>query len=53
VFENRVLKIVFGSEREEEIGWCRKLHNRSFVIFTLHLMSLGRVGLDEQDMREM
>jgi len=27
VFENRVLRIIFGPEREEEAGIWRKLHN--------------------------
>jgi hypothetical protein len=27
VFENRVLRRVFGSKRDEVAGECRKLHN--------------------------
>jgi hypothetical protein len=27
VFENRVLRRIFGPERDEEIGWWRKLHD--------------------------
>jgi hypothetical protein len=27
VFENRVLKKIFGPKRDEMIGGCRKLHN--------------------------
>jgi hypothetical protein len=27
VFENRVLRRIFGPERDEVIGGCRKLHN--------------------------
>jgi len=27
VFENRVLRGIFGPKRDEEIGECRKLHN--------------------------
>jgi len=27
VFENRVLRRIFGSERDEVTGECRKLHN--------------------------
>jgi hypothetical protein len=27
VFENRVLRRIFGSKRDEVAGGCRKLHN--------------------------
>jgi hypothetical protein len=27
VFENRVMRRIFGSKRDEETGECRKLHN--------------------------
>jgi hypothetical protein len=27
LFENKVLRIIFGSKRDEETGECRKLHN--------------------------
>jgi hypothetical protein len=27
VFENRVLRRIFGTKRDEETGGCRKLHN--------------------------
>jgi hypothetical protein len=27
VFENRVLRRIFGPKRDEEMGWWRKLHN--------------------------
>jgi hypothetical protein len=27
VFENRVLRRIFGPKRGEVIRWCRKLHN--------------------------
>jgi hypothetical protein len=27
VFENRVLRRIFGSKRDEVTGGCRKLHN--------------------------
>jgi hypothetical protein len=27
VFENRVLKRIFGPKRDEVVGECRKLHN--------------------------
>jgi hypothetical protein len=28
VFENRVLRRIFGSKRDEITGECRKLHNQ-------------------------
>jgi hypothetical protein len=28
VFENRVLRRIFGPKRDEETGKCRKLHNK-------------------------
>jgi hypothetical protein len=36
VFENRVLRRIFGPKRDEVIGGWRKLHKRSFVLCTLH-----------------
>jgi hypothetical protein len=27
VFENRLLRRIFGSKRDEVLGWLRKLHN--------------------------
>jgi hypothetical protein len=38
VFENRVLRRVFGSERDEVTGEWRKLHNEE-----LHLYSLPNI----------
>jgi hypothetical protein len=35
VFENRVLRKIFGLKRDEVTGEWRKLHSRSFVICTL------------------
>jgi hypothetical protein len=35
VFENRVLRRIFGPERDEMTGEWRKLHMRSFMICTL------------------
>jgi hypothetical protein len=32
VFENRVLKIIFGPKRDEETGEWRKLHNEELHI---------------------
>jgi hypothetical protein len=39
VFENRVLRKIFGSKREEDGSW-RKLHNDELA-FILHLILLG------------
>jgi len=30
VFENRVLRSIFGPKRDEVTGECRKLHNEEF-----------------------
>jgi hypothetical protein len=30
VFENRVLRRIFGPKRDEVTGGCRKLHNEEF-----------------------
>jgi hypothetical protein len=35
VFESRVLREAFWTERDEETGEWRKLHMRIFVVFTL------------------
>jgi hypothetical protein len=35
VFENRVLKRIFGPKRDEVTGEWRKLHNEEFVSCTL------------------
>jgi hypothetical protein len=31
VFENRVLRRIFGPKRDEVTGECRKLHNEEFL----------------------
>ena len=36
VFESRVPRGVFWTERDEVTGERRKLHMRIFVVFTLH-----------------
>jgi len=41
VFENRVLKRVFGSKRDEVTGEWRKLFKRSLGIFTLYPILCG------------
>jgi hypothetical protein len=36
VFENRVLRRIFGPKRKEVTGGWRKLYNESFITCTLH-----------------
>jgi len=36
VFENRVLRRIFGPKRDEVTGEWRKLHTRSLMTCTLH-----------------
>jgi hypothetical protein len=35
VFKNRVLRIIFGTKREEVAGGWRRLHNEELIIWTL------------------
>jgi hypothetical protein len=35
VFENRVLRRIFGPKRDDVMGDWRKLHNESFITYTL------------------
>jgi hypothetical protein len=42
VFENRVLRRIFGPKRDEVTGEWRKLHNEDFLICTHPDISLGR-----------
>jgi hypothetical protein len=42
VFENRVLRGIYGSKRDEVMGEWRKMHNGSFIICTHHQVLLGR-----------
>jgi hypothetical protein len=35
VFENRVLRRIFGPKRDEVTGEFKKLHNEEFMIFVL------------------
>jgi hypothetical protein len=42
VFENRVLRRIFGSKRDEVTGEWIKLHNGGFIICTHHQIILGR-----------
>ena len=41
VFENRVLRRIFGSQRDEATGEWRKLHHEELIIFTPHLIFFG------------
>jgi hypothetical protein len=36
VFENRVLRRIFGPKRDEVTGGWRKLHNEDLVLFSKH-----------------
>jgi hypothetical protein len=36
VFENRVLRRIFGLKRDEVMGECRNCITGNFMIFTLH-----------------
>jgi hypothetical protein len=35
VFENRVLRRIFGTKKDEVTGGWRKLHNEELITFTL------------------
>jgi hypothetical protein len=48
VFENRVLRRIFGSKREEVVGGWRRLHNED-----LHQTSLGHQVKGEWYLRRM
>jgi hypothetical protein len=41
VFEIRVLRGLFGSERDEVTGEWKKLHNESLMICTAHPILFG------------
>jgi hypothetical protein len=40
VFENRVLRRIFGPKRDEVMGGWRRLHNKKLVTSTLHEVQL-------------
>jgi hypothetical protein len=42
MFENRVLRRMFGPKRDEVTGEWRKLHNEELHNYTLPQISLGR-----------
>jgi hypothetical protein len=48
VFENRVLRIIFGPKRDEVTGEWRKLHSGSFIICTHPHISLGRTNQEDE-----
>jgi hypothetical protein len=41
IFENRLLRRIFGPEREEVAGNWRRLHSENFITCTLHHILLG------------
>jgi hypothetical protein len=41
VFENRVLRKIFGPQREEVTGEWRRLHNEELMICTPHQILFG------------
>jgi hypothetical protein len=41
VFENRILRGIFGPNRDEVIGEWRKLHNEELMICTAHTILCG------------
>jgi hypothetical protein len=41
VFENRVLRRIFGPKRDEVTGEWRKLHNEELMICTAHPIFFG------------
>jgi hypothetical protein len=47
VFENRVLRRIYGPRRDEGTGEWRKLHNEDFIICTYPQISLGKSSQGE------
>jgi hypothetical protein len=47
MYENRVLKRIFGPERDEVTGEWVKLHNESLMICTPHQILFGRENREE------
>jgi hypothetical protein len=47
VFENRVLRKVFGPKRDEVMGEWRNFTMRNFIICTHPQISLGKSSQDE------
>jgi hypothetical protein len=48
VFENRVLRNIFGHKKEEVTDSWRKLNNGELHNFTLHLTIYARTGLSSR-----
>ena len=53
VFENRVLRRIFGPKRDEVTGEWRKLRHESFLISTLHQMLFRWPNQEERDGRRV
>jgi hypothetical protein len=54
VFENRMLRRIFGPKRDEVITGWKKLHNEEdFIIYNLHEILLGRSNQGVRDGRGM
>jgi hypothetical protein len=47
VFENKVLRRIFGPKRDEVIGEWRRLHNSELYVCSLHQKLLS--GLSNQE----
>jgi hypothetical protein len=53
VFENRVLRRIFGTKRDEVTGEWRKLHSGGSIICTHHQILLGRSNQGERGRQGM
>ena len=53
MFENRVLRGIFGLRRDEVTGEWRKLHNEELNGITAHQILVGRSNREELDGRVM
>jgi hypothetical protein len=53
VFQNRVLRRIFGPKGDEVTGEWRKMHNGSFIICTYHQILSGRSNQEERGGRGM
>jgi hypothetical protein len=47
VFENKVLRRIFGPKRDEVTGEWRRLYTRSFKLCTPHQISFGRTSQED------
>jgi hypothetical protein len=41
IFQNGVLRKIFGAKTDEEVGGWRKLYNEEFIVCTLYLAFLS------------